>query len=88
MAETKVERSLNEFGRTLFTFMLSRNIRSVSELAKRLGDVGYDVSRQTVANYVDGVTPVSTPFVRACSRALHLNKGEKRELAWAACYGD
>lgn len=76
------------FGEFLYELMGRKDIRNPSELSKALAGTECPSSRQTVANYMTGETPVSPTFVATVARLLNLGKRDKTKLAYMACYRD
>jgi hypothetical protein len=84
----KLMPQLTDFGKHLFSLMLSRNIRTFAELRELLAKNGFDVHRQTISHYATGKYEAPPRFVRKLAEVLDLSEEEKRKLAWVHDFGD
>lgn len=87
MQETKSTPHMTEFGRTLFSLMLTRGMEHRRDLLDRLREVEYPISQSRLSYYFNGERKVDPVFVVRVSDLLDLNKDERRRLAWAYAYG-
>ena len=79
----KESQHMSEFGRTLFSLMLTRGIETRQDLRKRLNDGGYKISQPRLSYYLNGERTVEPMFVASVTELLNLTKEEQRRLAWA-----
>jgi transcriptional regulator with XRE-family HTH domain len=78
---------MTEFGRTLYSLMLSRGIEFRQDLATLLTEAGYKVSQQTISNYMNGKRTIDPDFPLFVSEVLDLNEEEECRLAKAYTFG-
>lgn len=75
------------FGKTLRKYMVDRDVRSWTQLSRRIErrtSVVY--SHQVISKYAYGKAQVPTAFVQACADALELPREERRDLAEQYAY--
>jgi hypothetical protein len=80
-------KQMTEFGRTLYSFMLTRGIEHRQDLVRILKDNGYPISQARLTYYLNGERTVDPLFLACVSELLKLTKEERRRLAWAYGYG-
>ena len=78
---------MTEFGRTLFSLMLTRGMEHRQDLLQALKEVGYNISQSRLSYYFTGERKVDPVFAVRVSDLLGLNKEERKRLAWAFTYG-
>ncbi len=84
---TETTQHMTEFGRTLFSLMLTRGMEHRQDLLKALRNVGYTISQSRLSYYFNGERKVDPVFVVQVSDLLGLTKEERRRLAWVFTYG-
>lgn len=93
MAETVIKEArpaqqMSEFGRTLYSLMLTRGVEHRQDLLKKLREEGrYPISQARLSYYLNGERSVDPKFLVYVSELLRLNQAERRRLAWAFAYG-
>lgn len=84
---TKSTPHMTEFGRALYSMMLTRGIERRKDLAEALNESGYAISQAGLSYYMNGQRNVEPAFVVHVSDLLKLTKKERQELAWVFAYG-
>ena len=84
---TKSTQHMTEFGRTLFSLMLTRGMEHRQDLLEALKGTGYTISQSRLSYYLNGERKVDPAFVVHVSDLLELTKAERQRLAWAFAYG-
>ena len=82
----KDSRQMSEFGRTVYSLMLTRGIERRQDLLRLLNENGYPISQARLSYYLNGERNVDPMFVACVSELLGLNKDERRRVAWAYAY--
>ncbi len=77
---------MSEFGRTVYSLMLTRGIERRQDLLRLLNENGYPISQARLSYYLNGERNVDPMFVACVSELLGLNKDERRRVAWAYAY--
>ncbi len=78
---------MSEFGRTLYSLMLTRGIERRQDLLRLLNKGGYKISQPRLSYLLNGERNVDPLFMACVSELLRLTKEERRRLAWAYAYG-
>lgn len=79
---------MSEFGRTLYSLMLTRGIEHKQTLLEILKENGcYSISQARLSYYFNGQRSVDPKFFAYVSELLRLGSGERRQLAWSFAYG-
>lgn len=79
-------KGMTEFGRTLYSLMLTRGLEHRQDLLAVLPEE-QQISQSKLSYYMNGDRNVDPRFLANVVRALGLNREEKRRLAWAFAYG-
>lgn len=88
LTEDKTEATkMSEFGRTLYSFMLTRGIERRQDLLEKLNRGGYKISQTRLSYYLNGDRTADPLFVMCVSELLDLTKEERRKLAWVYTNG-
>ena len=82
----KDSRQMSEFGRIVYSLMLTRGIERRQDLLRLLNGNGYSISQARLSYYLNGERNVDPMFVACVSELLRLNKEERRRVAWAYAY--
>lgn len=82
----KDSRQMSEFGRTVYSLMLTRGIERRQDLLRLLNENGYQISQARLSYYFNGERNVDPIFVACVSELLGLGKDERRRVAWAFAY--
>lgn len=89
--ESKDSPQLTEFGRTLYSLMLTRGIEHRQTLLRELNsppdEPRYSISQARLTYYLNGDRTVDPMFLECVSELLSLNKSERRQLGMAFAYG-
>jgi hypothetical protein len=83
----KESQQMSEFGRTVYSLMLTRGIETRQKLREALNTAGYEISQARLSYYLNGQRNVDAKFVVCVADLLKLNKKERQELAWVFAYG-
>lgn len=80
--ETNAPAARTELGNYIEALMSLRGIRSRTELVRLFKERGYEVSGNTLYNYIAGRVLVPPKFGRRFIEVLNLKKEEQKLLAW------
>lgn len=78
---------MTEFGRTLYSLMLDKGIEYRRDLADLLTDAGYQISPQTISNYMLGKRAIDPDFPLFVAEVLNLDEETQLRLARAYAFG-
>lgn len=79
---TKPPAARTELGNYIEALMSLRGLRSRAELVRIFEEHGYEVSENTLYNYIAGRVLVPPKFGLRLIKALSLKKEEQKMLAW------
>lgn len=83
----KSSKHMTEFGRTLYSLMLTRGIEHRIGLLKPLNDGGYTISQSRLTYYFNGDRVVDPMFFLCVCELLNLGKREREQLSYAYANG-
>lgn len=82
------QQHMSEFGRTLYSLMLTRGIEHRQDLLQKLREnERYPMSQARLSYYFNGQRSVDPKFVVYVAELLKLNKAERQRLADAYAFG-
>lgn len=84
---TKPPAPRTDLGNYIESLMSLRGIRSRAELVRIFEEHGFEVSENTLYNYIAGRVLVPPKFGRRLIKALSLKKEEQKMLAWLFLVG-